>query len=125
MITLDKQFFEYMYSFELALINVNDFWKPGVITSRECKLSTQKFGQLMGIRLDTDLNCVMDYFGLLKKSKGFFREARLCTDKNVPTRILHFQSIKIENLISLSPNLIEYFPTFKQIILDIRQFPKL
>lgn len=120
-ITLEKKFFDYMYLLEQTMISKPDIWKNAEVSRKACSLSKKQFGQLIGNSIDTELNVVIDYFGLLKKSKGFLLKAKLNRSSNViNTRILYFQSIKIENL---PPELISYFPQFKQTIISIRKFP--
>jgi hypothetical protein len=121
-ITLDKQFFDYLHTLEHALVYRRDLWRAQEVSKKDCKLSRQQFGQILGNSFECDFNCVIDYFGLLRKSTGFLREALCYTDTSVPTNILYFQSIKIETVLSVSPALVQYFPVCKEKILSIRGF---
>ena len=123
LIKLTPTFFKYMYDFEQAMIVTQSVWRPDKVSKRACKLSRQEFGQLIGTCIKSNDNCVIDYFGLLKKSIGFHRVANSSSDTNISTNLLYFQSIKIETLLTIDSHLMEYFPTFKKILLSIRGFP--
>ena len=122
-ITLDQEFFDYLNHFEQNLVCHKNLWRPDFVSRKDCRLSHQQFGQLLGTSFLSDFNCVIDYFGLLKKSSTFLRQAHIDIDKkNIPTHLLYFQSITMEVLSTINSELLLYFPRFKKTIISIRNF---
>ena len=121
-IQLNSEFYEYLHRFEQIVITELPLWTIRDVSKRECKLSKQKFGQILGTSFVAEMNCVIDYFGLLKKSTGFLEFAESHKTNSVPTNLLHFQSIKIETIFALDPAMVTYFPIFKGTLLAIRGF---
>lgn len=96
--------------------------KPG-------RLEKRRFGTSMGTRLETSLLCVVDYYGLMKKSEGFDYRVRQVYEA-VPDRqvraieapVVHFAGIRLEEVAKLAPDLVANFARFKKRILDLRGF---
>jgi len=129
-------FSEYMKEFEekvvLRGIRKGYFTKEEVVYARECRLSFTEFGDLVGLCIELDDLCAIDYYGHIKKSEGvrkLFDEiialekgGQLKGVSNIP--FVHFASIKIEEVAELAPELVADFPEFKKILLSMRGFKK-
>ncbi len=97
------------------------FGKKETVTAKECRLSRTTFGKILGKELQTKEICALDYYGLLKKSRGLYLLISQINDstqgqvKDVgEISIVHFASIKIEKVAQLAPDLVSYFPAFKK-----------
>jgi len=105
------------------------FRKEEEISIRPGKLSMSKFGRVMGQIIDSDEIFVIDYYGLQKKSRGFFdrcesiqRHTKNGQVKKIRAPVVHFGSIKIETLASITKD-VEFlgnFLIFKNEIISIR-----
>lgn len=128
-----NQFYEYMIQFESRVIlegvKKNCLGKVEKIPLRSGKLTKQRFGKFMGTVLSTPQVCVIDYYGLLKKSSGFWDLASETRKnfsgkqvKSIEVPVVHFASVRIEKVATLAPDLVTWFPIFKKRILDARGF---
>ena len=104
--------------------------KDKLVPLRNGKLARSKFGKLIGVRIDSEIVFAVDYYGHMKKSRGLVNTANdTSAEKEGQVRLLeapvvHFASIKIEDIASLDVNMIALFPTFKQKMLIERGFKK-
>lgn len=96
---------------------------------RNGKLSRSDFGKLVGVRLQKEEVYVVDYYGLMKKSDGFWNLVSRTREqysgkqvKSVDALVVHFASIRIEKVAALAPDLVAGFPSFKKAVLDARGF---
>lgn len=96
--------------------------KPG-------KLEKKPFGTTLGIRLETTILCVIDYYGLMKKSEGFDYKVRQVYEavpdrqvRSIDAPVVHFAGIRLEEVAKLAPDLVADFARFKKQILDLRGF---
>lgn len=96
--------------------------KPG-------KLEKKTFGLRLGTQLDTTILCVIDYYGLMKKSEGFDYKVRQVYEavpdrqvRSIDAPVVHFAGIRLEEVAKLAPDLVADFARFKKQILDLRGF---
>lgn len=103
---------------------LNSLRKQQVPVDR-CKLS-RTFGKCIGSVVDTDLILTVDYYGYLKKSRGFYKAAENVDDKTIRSNLIHFASIKIEDITNVTQNVdvIVGFAKLKNQILIERGFRK-
>lgn len=88
-------------------------------------LDSTQFGRFIGNQFDYDEILVIDYYGLLKKSKGFVDKYTSFKDlevKRLKSNVIHFASVKIEDIARLDKSLMVDFPGFKKYIVDLRRF---
>ena len=102
-----------------------------LVPIRSGKLAKTHFGREMGEILLSKEIAVIDYYGHLKRSIGFMEKAaQVRSDlpgrqvRMVESSIVHFASIKIEVVASLTTDilLVAKFPEFKNYILALRGF---
>jgi hypothetical protein len=98
-----------------------------MVPVRNGKLSKQRFGKLVGLEIDCSVSLAVDYYGHLKKSAGFFRDVQDATPKGTQARmmkstVVHFASIKVEDVVELAPDLVPVFPILKRELLKLRGF---
>lgn len=107
-------------------VNRGRFSRKVVVSTKNCKLSRKDFGKRVGNVIDTDRVIVVDYYGYLKRSRGFIKKYRRSSfPKEVLTHMIHFASIKMEDVASLIPNNVHAmldFPRLKNEILILRGF---
>ena len=128
MTTINDQ--EYMAQFEASVLRK---MKPSyeMIPVRKGKLSGTRFGRFIGNMVETDALLVIDYYGHHKKSRGFHiftkHEQSLLVNRQVKMikgPVVHFASIRIEDVARYAPKLVADFPYFKQFLLELRGFAK-
>ena len=128
MITADKylELFEkniIIGGIEKGLIN----FKKVMVPVKNGRLDETPFGNFLKNHFDYQPVLVIDYYGLLKKSKGFLNKC--CSYEEVEIRrlksdIIHFASIKIEDIANLDKSLASEFPAFKNYLVALRGFKK-
>lgn len=97
------------------------------ITTRQNRLILTPFGSLMGIDLDYDGLLVLDYYGLLKASRSWYRAAKIAEEREkrfCHAPVVHFASLTIEIISKLAPQLVIDFADFKRLVLEARGFIK-
>lgn len=126
------KFNRYLYDFEVKIISVGvdkgSMGKLAFVPIRNGKLSGTHFGRTLGHSVDSESLFAIDYYGYYKKSKGLLSSLKEITArqnhpfKAVEAILVSFPSIKIEDIISLSPDtaLIVEFPQFKKSLLELR-----
>ena len=90
-------------------------------------LDSTQFGKFLKNQLDYDGILVIDYYGLLKKSSGFTKKHTGLKDmeiKRLKANVVHFASIKIEDIAKLDKSLMVDFPGFKKYLVDLRGFKR-
>lgn len=108
---------------EKGLINCNEVMVP----VKDGKLDSTPFGKFLGNRFEYDKPLVIDYYGLIKKSGGFIDKYNSYTDvevRRLKSSIVHFASIKIEDIVNLDKDLAVDFPGFKKYLVALRGFKK-
>lgn len=102
------------------------FSRRVVVSTNYCKLARKNFGKRIGNVIDTDLVVVIDYYGYLKRSRGFIKKYRRNSfPKEVLSHVIHFASVKMEDVVALVPNNVAAmldFPRLKNEILILRGF---
>ena len=86
-----------------------------MVAIKDGKLDITPFGKFLGNRFVYDKVLVIDYYGLLKKSKGFLDKCNTYTDveiRRLKSPIIHFASIKIEDIDVLDKSLTVDFVGF-------------
>ncbi|RLC88832.1 MAG: hypothetical protein DRJ03_00925 [Chloroflexi bacterium] len=121
-----KKFKQYLAEFENTVIipglRKKVFGKELVITTRQGRLHKTPFGQMIGLEFEYEEIAAIDYYGLLKKSSGFYRHASETSQKAIRAHVIHFPSIKIEHISDLHEKLVAGFPTFKKHLISLRGF---
>ena len=95
------------------------------------KLAKTNFGKRIGLKVDSNFVFAINYYGLFKKSNGFmshFNETRGRLKgrqiKTISAPVVHFSSLKLEDLAKIDPNLLTQFAEYKNMILVLRGFKK-
>jgi hypothetical protein len=125
----DTEFKEYLSEFEtkvmIAGVRSGMFKGTFNVSVRPGKLDSTDFGKLIGTVIPSvDTPLALDYYGLIKKSKGFF-EVFPKDDESlvvVRTPIVHFPAIKIDMIIELCRELVFDFTHFKHQLIRYRGF---
>ena len=127
---LKSEFAEYLGEFEIAVICkgvLNGmFGKKEMVPTRNGRLSRTPVGRLIGSNIKYSDPLAIDYYGHMKKSTGFYE---MLTEIKTQVRmiecnVVHFASIKIEEIVEISPGLVAKFPVFKKQMLKRRGFKK-
>lgn len=113
----------------IAGLELGEFGIIRDVSAQPGKLDGREFGRRMGDTLESDLVCVLDYYGYLKKSRGFKmriavgeRALRGWPIKALRATIIHFAGVRLELVAELAPDLVRGFVRFKGEILDLRGF---
>jgi len=96
-----------------------------LVPVRNGKLARTRFGKTVRTSFVSDKSLAIDYYGLFKKSSSLVEELRSLSGKQVrmiEATTIHFAAISIEQVAKLSPELVAYFPIFKEELLRIRGF---
>jgi hypothetical protein len=123
-------FKKYLKQFEIwivvAGVRTGVFGQKEVIPARRGKLADTPFGRTIGLKFDSELPLAIDYYGHMKKSTGFFEMiAEVDTQvRMIECPVVHFASIKLDDIVELSSTLISDFPVFKREMLRLRGFKK-
>jgi len=98
------------------------------ISVREGKLFNSRFGVLMGRVIESPEVFAVDYYGYVKKTRGFYRMVESISGstkgqvKCVEVPVIHFAALRVEKIAKLAPDLVAEFPSLKKEILDARGF---
>ncbi len=129
----EDQFGEYMAAFELTVlasaVNQGLLGRREVLPVRPGKLTRSQFGTKIGAVFSSKVSFAVDYYGLLKRSSGLLDEIKWIQDelrgrqvKAVESIVVHFASVRIEDVARMNPALVGGFPVFKKAVLDSRGF---
>ncbi len=124
------RFKDYLTEFEEKVIvqgvEKNILGRPEMVAVRNGKLSKTPYGRLVGGVISTDVLMAIDYYGLTKKSLGFSAIVRDIDGqvRILESQVVHFASIRIENVAELATELVAEFPAFKHKLLKERGFKK-
>ncbi len=109
---------------EKGLVPSNEVMVP----VKDGKLDGTPFGKFLGNRFEHEEVLVIDYYGLIKKSAGFIDKYNSFADevevRRLKAHIVHFASIKIEDIVNLDKDLAIDFPGFKKYLVALRGFKK-
>lgn len=91
------------------------------------KLNNSDFAEFIGDKFDFDELFAFNYYGLVKLSTGTIKIVKQNITifpnlRTIKSRVLHFNSIKTYHIKKLAPDLLSYFPEFKQFLVDLRSF---
>jgi len=93
------------------------------------KLQKCRIGRVLGETIAVSTIMVIDYYGYMKKSTGFLRLVKEIAEeqkgkqvKMVSSTVVHFNSIRLEVVARIAPNIVAGFGDFKKAILDAREF---
>ena len=126
----------YLNKFEKVIeagVTQNIIGKDTLVNVREGKFACTKYARTLGERVNSEVPFVIDYYGYLKRSKGFINLIRDKEEairnrqiKCVHARVVYFASLKIEEIaeVTTSQYLRSGFSEFKKRILYWRGFEK-
>jgi hypothetical protein len=129
-------FYRYMDDLESKVISEGArkgmLGKAEKVSIRNGRLASRRFGRIMRVKaLSLPLAMAIDYYGLMKKSDGFWAMVSALRDqfkgqqlKSVEALVVHFAALRIETVAELAPHLVADFPTFKKQVLMARGFTK-
>jgi hypothetical protein len=93
------------------------------------KLSRRTIGTVLGEIIEVDTALVIDYYGYMKKSKGFNDLVGEVIEslsgrqvKMIEAPVVHFNAVRLEVLAKIAPDLVSGFGDFKKAVLDAREF---
>lgn len=127
------KFKEYRDKFELEIIekgiDLGIFTKEKQVSIVKPRLACTAFAKKMGLVSNSYKLFAIDYYGYLKKSKGFIesfhKNRSLMKKKQLKSAgavVIHFAAIKMEDVAKINSDMLKDFPRFKQIILQHRGF---
>jgi len=119
---MNKHFFTYMEEFETEVANSRLGIDKVVSINNQTNPSILNIAYSMGWTFDSDTITAIDYYGYIKKSSSLIDLGYKINSKSLIARVINFQSIKIEEIISINHKLITFFPEYKNVILDLRGF---
>jgi len=128
-----KQLKYYLLEFERSVIKLGvergvfGDGKEEVVPLRSGKLSKEPLGEFVGDIFDSDKVIAINYYGLYKLSRGIFRAVEsvkiMFPDvRSIKSPVVHFNSLKAENIIALAPNLAPGYDEFKKYIVRLRWY---
>lgn len=93
------------------------------------KLQKCRIGRVLGEEIATSVAMVIDYYGYMKKSTGFLRLVKEIAEdqegkqvKMIGATVVHFNSIRLEVVARVAPDIVPDFGRFKKAVLDAREF---
>lgn len=105
------------------------FGKIRAISVKDGKLNDSSFGEAIGNVLDSDDPVAIDYYGLIKRSRGFYERLKSIEGgdgflkiKSLNIPVIHFASIKMAHITEFAPELINNFHKIKTKIVSLRGF---
>ena len=104
--------------------------KSEIVNVRENNLSRSRLALRIGNRVLSDLPFMIDFYGVQKKSDGFWRVVDRVREngahgyqvKSVMVPVVHMASIQAEMILAMAPSLVADFKRFKAEILTLRGF---
>jgi len=123
-----KAFHKYKERFErnvlLKGLKKGILGRKALVSRKKGRLAQSNFGKIMGTLFYSDVPCAFDYYGLVKKSTELLKKFVENPSSVIETQVVHFASVKIEHIIELDKSLVEGFPEFKKIVIQLRGFSK-
>lgn len=124
-----KSFQKYLELFErdvlITGLEKGRFGKTIKVATKECKLNNTEFGKFIGCILSYNEPMAIDYYGLVKKSSGMLEIIegyRGIEIKTILLPVVHFASVKNEDINALAPSLLQGFSSFKEYLIHLRGF---
>lgn len=101
--------------------------KPEIVPLRKKKLHLTPFSNFVGEKFIFDEVLIFNYYGLFKFSSeaiNIINESRIAFPniRTMKSNVIYFNSIKIEHIKELAPELLQDFPDFKQFLVGLRNF---
>lgn len=96
-----------------------------VVPLRAGRLAKEALGQFVGKSFHCDSVLAINYYGLYKLSSGIYAAVEsvrmLFPDlRSIKSPVVHFNSLKAENVIALAPDLAPDYERFKKYIVQLR-----
>jgi len=119
-------FYEYLKEFEVKVIIqgilLGHFGKIEKISTKQTRLAL--FEKYLGSEIYTEVVMAVDYYGYYKKSSSLIDISRDLGSqhKMLDAIIIHFASVRMDQIAKLAAHLIEGFPHFKNELLYLRGF---
>jgi len=129
-----KKAIEYLREFERRVI-VEGFFssligktEEEIVPLRAGRLAKEVLGQFVGKSFRCDSVLAINYYGLYKLSNGIYKAVdsvkMLFPDlRSIKSPVVHFNSLKAENVIALAPDLAPDYEVFKRYIVKLRWNP--
>ena len=126
------EFHDYLRKFERIVggaVVTDDFGRTMQVSVREGKLYHSQFAKFLGRKVLNAVPFVIDYYGYFKRSDGFKHRLKRTQQeivgkqlKTIPTTVVIFNSIRIEDLQAVTddPDILSGFADFKSTILQKR-----
>ena len=122
---------KYLYEFEKQIICsgfASDYFKKRkeeIVPLRYGKLSKSEFGEFIGKTFNAEILLAINYYGLFKLSTEIIRAAKSVNHifgevRSIKSQVIHFNSIRIEDVKNLAPELVIDYPEFKKYIVGLR-----
>lgn len=127
-------FIEYRDKFEIDIVlkglQLGVFSGKKQVPVSRSRMAYTSFAKKLGLFVVSSSIFAIDYYGYLKKSSGFidaFCNQKILRGKQLKSAyvdVVHFASIKMEDISYLDSNMLKDFPEFKKVILTARGFNK-
>jgi hypothetical protein len=100
---------------------------PEIIPLRKKKLHDTELAAFVGPEFNYKSVLAFNYYGLFKLSSGGTEVVENCklafpNIRTMKARVIHFNSVKMEHIKELAPELLNDFPDFKRLLVDLRGF---
>ena len=98
-----------------------------IVPLRKTKLHFTPFANFIGSEFEFGSVLAFNYYGLFKISTGTSKVVAECrvafpNVRTIKAKVIHFNSIKMEHIKELAPDLLPDFPDFKRFLVDLRGF---
>lgn len=111
---------------ELGVFNTR-----GPVSVHRSRMAYTALAKKLGPSIKTYKIFAIDYYGYIKKSVGFIDSLHVQIGvlsgkqiKSIRVPIIHFASIKMEDIAEINQDMLKEFPKFKKTILKLRGFIK-
>ena len=98
-----------------------------IVPLRKTKLHFTPFANFVGSQFKYDKVLAFNYYGLFKistQTASVVEDCRVAFPnvRTIKAKVIHFNSIKMEHIKLLAPDLLPDFPDFKRFLVDLRGF---
>ncbi len=119
----------YLRAFEerVVLRGLSVLGRTELVPMRNGRLVRTLFGRHVGVLFSYPDPVAIDYYGLYKKSSAVMEEMKALRGRQVrmiEAVVVHFASIRIEQVALVEPGLVAGFPAFKERLLRLRGFTR-
>lgn len=123
----------YRDRFEIAIVErgleAGVFNTRGPVSINRSRMAYTALAKNLGPQIKTSKIFAIDYYGYVKKTNGFIDSLHIQMGllrgkqiKSMRVPIVHFASIKMEDIAEINQNMLKEFPRFKKTILTLRGF---